>query len=158
MEEREYRDYIYQKAEKVKTKKDLDNLLKEVIKNKDLDYGKIVYAISACMLATCNYINRSPVGGITGFQAGCVGWEMVREFIITWNNEFGMKIINYGDLLYPQCEYKSDKTISPQTWNLLQKRARELLKESPNAHPDVIKHWESIIAGKVPFGYVVKDD
>lgn len=158
MNKQEYKKYIYGKASKVKTKEDLDNLLKEVINCKELDYGKIVYAICGCMIATCNYINDSEVGGITGSQAGFIGWEMIKEYTITLNNEFGMKIINYGDLLYPQCEYKSDKTISPRTWELLQNKAKKLLKESPHAHPRVIKHWKSIAKGKVPFGYKVKED
>lgn len=26
-----------------------------------------------------------------------------------------------------------------------------------HAHPDVVRHWESLVAGHPPFGYIVKD-
>ena len=158
MTEQEYKQYIYKKASEVKTKKDLMNLLKEVVESKDLDYGKIVYAICGSMIATCNYINMSPVGGITGFQAGFIGWEMIKNYTITCDNEFGMKIINYGDLLYPQYEHRSDKVISHKTWKALQEEASKLLKEKTFASTYVIQHWKSIVEGKVPFGYKVGEE
>ena len=158
MTEKEYRDYIYKKADNVKTKEQLDELLKEVIESKEvLDYGKIVYAMSACMIATSKYIDRSNVGGITGFQASFVGWEMVREFMIH-DNKTSLKIVNYDEMLYPQYESNFQKTISQNTWKSLQKQAEIGLKESPDAHPEVLKHWESIVKGKVPFGYKVREN
>ena len=156
MTEKEYRDYIYEKADKVKTKEQLDELLIEVIKSKDLDYGKIVYAMSACMIATAKYIDRSDVGGITGFQASFIGWEMIKEFF--HESKIGMRLVDYEDMLYPQYKEKFEKTISQNTWESLQKQAEINLKESPNAHPKVIKHWKSIVEGKVPFGYKVKEN
>lgn len=158
MTEQEYKKYIYEKADKIRTKKELEHFITEIVKTKDLDYGKIVYAICGSMIATCNYIDRSPVGGITGFQAGFIGWEMVKEYLIRTNNDCGMKIINYGELLYPQYKDRTDKLISSSTWKALQERASEKLKEVPDAHPKVIKHWKKIVKGKVPFGYKVKKD
>lgn len=155
MTEQEYKKYIYEKADKVRTKKQLDELLKEVIESKDMDYGKIVYAISACMIATSKYIDRSNVGGITGFQAGFIGWEMVRKFMI-YDNKVGMKIINYDNMLYPQYKENFQKIISQDRWGDLQKQAKIELEEHPDAHPEVIKHWKRIIKGEVPFGYKVK--
>ena len=158
MTEQEYKKYIYDKANEVKNKKDLDKLLREVIKSKDLDYGKIVYAICGCMIATCNYINRSEVGGITGFQAGFIGWEMIKEYTITFNNQFGMKILNYGDLLYPQNEELFEKALDKDTWEALRKKAYENMKDSPDAHPRVFNHWKSIFQGEVPFGFVIREN
>lgn len=158
MTEQEYKEYIYNKASKVKTKKDLDKLLNEIIESKDLDYGKIVYAICGAMKATCNYIDNSKVGGITGFQAGFIGWEMIKEYTITYNNQFGMKILNYGDLLYPRYEYKFEKTITKDTWEALREQAYENIRNIPDAHPNVLNHWKSIIDGEVPFGFVIKEN
>ena len=60
-------------------------------------------------------------------------------------------------MLYPQYEYKFDKTISPETWSALQNEASRKLQESSGfVHPDVVKHWKNIVDGKVPFGYKVK--
>lgn len=154
MTETEYKEYIYKKADKVKTKKQLDELLNEVTNCEELGYDKIVYAISGCMLATANYINNSEVGGITGFQASFIGWEMVRKFI--YGSKIGMKLVDYGDMLYPQYKERFQKIISQGTWESLQKQAEINLKEVPTADPKVIKHWKRIVRGKIPFGYKVE--
>ena len=155
MTEQEYKKYIYEKARNVKTKEELDTLLKEVIESDDLDYGKIVYAMCGCMKATMNYIDRSPVGGITGFQAGFIGWEMVKEYLC-YTNKTGLKLLNYDNLLYPQYKDKFNKIIDKELWNVLQEEAKKKLEERPDAHPKVIKHWKSIVDGKVPFGFKVE--
>lgn len=151
-----YRDYIYEKAQKVASKEELDILLKEVVNNKNLEYETIVYAISACMLATAKYIDRSEVGGITGFQASFIVWELVRKFM--HESKVGMKLVDYEDMLYPQYEKKFEKTISRETWALIKYQAKINLQESPNANPKVIEHWQSIVDGNVPFGYEVVDE
>jgi hypothetical protein len=109
------------------------------------------------MKATMNYINRSRVGGITGFQAGFIGWEMIEEYTIISNNQFGMKILNYGDLLYPQYKEHFEKTLDKDTWEALRNQAYENMKNSPDAHPEVFNHWKSIFQGEVPFGFVVRE-
>lgn len=157
MTEQEFKKYIYDKAEKVDNKNKLDELLKEVINCKEIDYGKIVYAISGCMLAVANYIDRSEVGGITGFQASFIGWEMVRKFLCH-NNKTSLKIIDYDNMLYPQYDYAFEKTINRETWERIQKQARVLLEETNSANPSVIEHWKSIDKGIVPFGYKVKEN
>ena len=155
MNEKEYKDYIYKKASAVETRKDLDKLLKEVIADKDLDYGKTVYAISSCMMATLNYVDRN-LGGISGFQAGCIGWEMVKKYLVP-SNKTSLKIIDYDKMLYPQYEYEFvDKEIPKELWTQLQKEANRMLAEVDYASPQVIEHWKSIVAGIVPFGYKVK--
>lgn len=157
MEELEFKEYIYKKANDIKTKEDLDNLLNEILNSKEIDYGKIVYAMSGAMLGVARFIDRSEIGGITGFQAGFVGWEMVKHFLIT-TNQTSMSIVDYDTMLYPQCKSRFKKVISKRTWELLQNRAKTLLEESKDAHPKVIKHWKKIAKGKVPFGYKVEKE
>ena len=154
MNEKEYKEYIYAKANEVRTKEELDALLNEVVNDQDLDYGKIVYAMSGCMLAVSNYIDRSEVGGITGFQASFIGWEMVKKFL--HESKIAMRIVDYEDMLYPQYKNRFEKRISHGIWFDLQERAKKLLEERKDAHPDVIKHWKKIASGKVPFGYKVR--
>ena len=153
--EQEYKELIYEKAKEIKTKQDLDALLDGVINDKELDYGKICYAISGCMLATLNYIDGSEVGGITGFQASIIGWQMVRELIV--DSEIGMKLVDYGNMLFPQYEHEFEKTIPAKIWEKIQEQAKQNLQNVPDAHSDVIKHWKKIAAGEVPFGYKVKE-
>ena len=154
MTEQEYKDYIYKKANDIKTKEDLDNMLTEVVNDKELDYGKLCYAISGCMLAALNYVNNSEVGGITGFQASIIGWQMVRKLIC--DNDTSLRLIDYDNMLYPQYECDFDKVIDETTWKLLQEKAKEKLERVTDAHPNVIKHWQSIVDGEIPFGYNIK--
>ena len=156
MNEQEYKKYIYEKAKEVETKEQLDALLNEVINDQELDYGKIVYAISGCMLGVSNYIDRSDVGGITGFQASFIAWEMVEKFM--HESKIGMKITDFENMLYPQYKREFEKVITKDIWDSLQKQAKENLITIPYASPAVIKHWEKIADGVVPFGYEVVED
>ena len=72
------------------------------------DYGTICHAMAAGAIAAATAIDKSPVGGITGFQAGAVMWEFIRN----WNfshNRCGLRIIDYDNFLYPQYSYKYQK-------------------------------------------------
>lgn len=151
MTEFEYRDQIYKKAADVKTKDDLDAVLTE-IRTHAHDYSTIVYGCAAAMKAAFNYINRSDAGGITGFQAGCLGWEIIKEFMFI---KGPARLVDYENMLYPQYQRKFSKTITPDTWEHLQKKAKELIGEERNVHPDVLAHWKSIAAGDIPFGYAL---
>ncbi len=137
--------------------KSFDNLVSflERVKNTcNTGYGTAPRAIAQAALATAWYLSSE--FGITGFQAGFTMWD----FISGWqypDNKCGMKIVNYDDMLYPQYDYKFEKTISKDTFKALQEVAKKNLKEREGAHPAVISHWQSIVDGNVPFGYVIRD-
>ena len=123
------------------------------------DYGTVCHAITACAIAAAWAANESPgaQGGITGFQAGFVMWDFIRHWSHE-NNKTGMKLLDYDNLLYPQYEDSFDKVISPETWEAVQRQAKHELELTKHAHPDVAAHWRGIVAGHVPFGFVVKED
>lgn len=151
MTEKEYKEMVYDKASKVKNKKELNNLLDEIIEYGH-DYGSIVYGCMAAMKAAFNVVERSPNGGITGFQAGCIGWECVHEFMMT---KPPCKLIDYNNMLYPQYQDKFEKTISQTTWDALQKKAGENLNEKRSASDNIVAHWQSVRDGKIPFGFTI---
>lgn len=154
MTEEEYRKSVYTRAGEVKTTKDLVKFIEEVTTYKH-DYGTIVYGCYAAMKAAFNVVNRSPMGGITGFQAGCLGWEAVKEFL---SIKGPAKLVKYDSMLYPQYADHFEKTIDKETWEHLQKEAKRLTAEEAGvAHPNVKAHWQTILDGVVPFGYVVKE-
>ena len=150
LSEQAYKKKIYKKADNVKTKDDLDKLLNEVAKDKTLDYGKAVYGISACMIAVLNYINRQAYG-ITGFQASCIGWEMVRKLLT--DSKVGIVLLDFENMLYPQYEERFSKTIDKEMWEELQKIAKRNLRKHIGACQEVIDHWKAIAKGTIPFGY-----
>ncbi len=137
----------------IKSFDDLVAFLQRVKDNCNTGYGTAPRAIAQAALATAWFLSSD--FGITGFQAGFVMWDFIRDWQCS-DNECGMKILNYDDMLYPQCDYKFDKVISKDTFEALQKKAWNLWNDR-GAHPAVEKHWESIIHGEVPFGYKVKD-
>lgn len=123
------------------------------------DYGTICHALSACALAAVWAANKHEQRGITGFQAGFVMWDFIKEWMYK-SNKAGLRLINYDDMLYPQYEDMIDKVISSKVFESIQKAVQDSLdevKQGGQAHPAVIKHWESIVAGNVPFGYRIKE-
>ena len=150
--EKKARSYFLPKAKEAKTKEDLISLIDEV-NEWDHGYGSVIVGIWAVMLAAFNVMNRGPNGGITGFQASCLGWESIREFFSTGNHP--VRLVDYGDMLFPQYKEKFQKTITPETWDWLQLEATKRL-ESNETSP-VSHHWASIKRGEIPFGYEVRE-
>jgi hypothetical protein len=125
------------------------------------DYGTICHAITAGAIATAWAMNKAPQGGITGFQAGCVMWGLIRHWTYS-NNKTGLKIIDYDNMLYPQYHDKFQKTIPQSVWGKIQEQAQAEIDRvkihGDTAHPEVLEHWESIVSGRVPFGYAIETD
>lgn len=132
---------------------DLVKYIQNIKDNYNIGYGTAPRAIAQAALATAWYLSRE--FGITRFQAGCVMWDFIRDWSYS-HNKCGLKIVDYDNMLYPQYNYKFQKTISLDTYEALQKAAKENLENTEHAHVDVVKHWQSIANGNVPFGYVVE--
>ena len=159
--EQEFRDQFYEIAKSVNTKEELYQFI-DFANNYPVGYAGVVYVHSAAMIATQRILNLGPGGGITGFQAGRIGWEMVEKFMMV--GDCGLSIIDWQKMLYPQYKEKFEKTISREIFEGLQKKAKEILDKANNdesingnsLHPAVRKHMESIVKGVVPFGYIIK--
>ena len=149
------RDELRKKRANIKTFEELIAFLEYVEKNGNCGYGEAPRAMAQASAAVAWYL--ADKFGITGFQAGFVMWDFIRD----WNyrsNKCGMKITDYDDMLYPQYAYKFEKIIGPAIWADLQETAKKRLEELDNVHPIVKAHWQSIVDGIVPFGYTVADE
>ncbi len=136
----------------------IDAFIQELHSKYEHDYGTVCHAMAAVAVQAARKFNDGPQGGITGFQAGAVMWEFIKEFM---HLEGPMKLVQYNDMLYPQYFSKFDQTISSDIWKNLQAKAMENLIKAGNnqsTHPNVIAHWKSIVEGIVPFGYVVANE
>lgn len=156
MNEFDIRDELQEKRKNIKSFEDLTAFLKDVEEHYNCGYGEAPRAMAQASLAVAWYLARK--FGITGFQAGFVMWDFIRDWEFRCN-QCGLKIVDYDNMLYPQYDYKFEKTITPDTWYALQTAAKKNLEdhlENP-AHPRVQEHWQSIVDGKVPFGYTVKE-
>jgi len=121
------------------------------------DYGSICVAIGAAALAAAHVIDRSPRGGITGFQAGAVGWEFLRGWHQWPEDGVGHQLIDFDHLLYPQYE-ATFTTMSRDVFGRLQEAARKHLAEADaHMHPNVRSHLQKIVKGRVPFGLGLRE-
>ena len=117
------------------------------------DYGTICHAVAAAGLAAMRCVSRQPEwGGITGFQAGAIMWELIER----WGqfSDGPKRMLSYRDLLYPQRRDKFTE-ISAETWAWAQAEAKKTLAESNGMCSNVNTHMESVAAGVVPFGLTV---
>ena len=146
----------FERAKGIKSIKEFSAFAKELLVDTSHDYGTICHAIGALTIAA-GWMG-SYMHGITGFQAGCVMWDFIRQWEYR-RNECGLKIVDYDNMLYPQYQDRFEKTIKPSQFKKMQEVAAKRLEESHlMAHPDVIKHWQSIVDGIVPFGYKVTEE
>ena len=153
MEEQEIRELLHKEAEDI-TLAALPAFIDRALEVGKGSYGGICIAFGIAAAATARAMDRTPSGGITGFMAGAVFWEFVREWGV-FTPDAPKKMLDYGQMLYPQYEH-SFRSISNETWEWLQKEAAENLTERGDAHPGVLEHWQSIVDGTVPFGYTVE--
>lgn len=142
-------------AEAVDTPEKLGEFVKALLERYEHDYGTIIHAIEAAMIAAFNAINKSPEGGITGFQASFLGWAMARKFLSL--GKMGNRMWNYEHLLYPQFE-KDFTSIPQKIWDAIQKKAQENIENKVDAAPRVIAHWQTVARGVIPFGLKIDSE
>lgn len=158
--EQQYRDEVMPKANEVKTLAGLATFITE-LQAKKHDYGTIVVAMAAAMKATMSVMDAGPSGGITGFQASCVAWELLPALTLMDMNA-GAKIIAFADLLYPQYDSKFDTRIGAECAKRLTEMAKKKIDEEKKTggdiHPDVYKRWKDVSKGKFPDFVTVTDE
>lgn len=107
----------------------------------DDNYSGVTVATGQAALAVMEYFAH--IFGLTSFQASFVNVEILRGWTYS-DSKTSLKIVNYDDMLYPQYAYRFDKTITPSTWEVIQKEARKSLDELGNfghkVHPSVASH------------------
>lgn len=119
------------------------------------DYGTICVAMGIAAATTAWAMNKHQNGGISGFQAGAVAWEMLRHWGALYPGECGGRMLDYNDLLFPQYADKFT-AISASTWAEVQKQAAKKLDEADlHAAESVVAHWRSVAEGNVPFGLTI---
>jgi hypothetical protein len=147
-EEQDVHKEWYKEAKKM-TLESLPEFLRKLTEDYGHDYGTICHAMAAAAISAASAINHSSTGGITGFQAGAVMWEFIRN----WNyshNKTGLRIIDYDNMLYPQYAYRFNKLLSPDIWESLKKEASTNIKEADLAREkyfaDCIRYEKDLAA------------
>jgi len=145
----------FEEAKRMK-EEDLPDFIQRIIHGYEHDYGTACHAVAACALAAAWAVSGDSDIGLSGFQAGFVMWDFIKNWTKT-ANECGLRLVDYDDMLYPQYAEKLDKVIDTYTWQAIQKKAQEKLEKEDYACPAVTEHWKKIAEGIVPFGYRVVD-
>lgn len=146
-------DNWYKRAREV-TPKTFGDFINELLHGYDLDYGAKIHAAAACTIAM--FIACDDIFSFSSFQYGAAVMQILYKLNYPCN-ETGIRVIDYDNMLYPQHENKF-RSIRQNTWELLRKRADELIAERQlTADPSVLNHWKSISLGIVPFGYYISD-
>lgn len=126
---------VWYKEAKQQTLESLPTFIRHLTEDYQHDYGTICHAVTAAAIAAAYVANKTPQGGITGFQAGAVMWEFMQNWDTSLKDK-PLKLIN--------------------TWQWLKNEAQKKLDDGGVLHPDVKKHLESIINGIIPFGFKVE--
>lgn len=152
----------YNTARSMKHTHTLKKFVDHLIEDYNHDYVTITHAINAAALASANCVNAS--AGIDVRQASAVMWEFIRGWM---RYEQPMRLINYQEFLYPHFSEDHEKTITPATWEWIQKKARIMLDGSmrlPIGGGGVQMDWavrnhlKNIVHAQiVPFGYEVQE-
>ena len=138
------------------TEEELPNFFARMIHGYNHDYGTACHAVAACALAAAWAACGDSDIGLSGFQAGFVMWDFIRNWTKT-GNKCGLRLIDYDKMLYPQYASKFEKIIDKTTWATIQEEARKNL-ESDAGCESVREHWRKIVNGEVPFGYQVVEE
>ena len=146
----------WEEQSSVMTLEKLPEFLNHLLNDYQHGYGTICHAIAIGSVATAWAMDKDDQGGITGFQGSAVMFEFMKKWDIGLKN-VPFKLVNFENMLYPQYYDKFQKTITRSTWEYLQTKAKQNLDERGMVHPDVKKHWEEIVDGIVPFGYIVTE-
>lgn len=117
------------------------------------DYGTIVHAMAASMTAGFSAVERSPQGGITGFQASHVMWKVLEA---VFKIAYPARLTKFEDMLFPQ--YEEDfQTITADVLEWLQTQAKmKIVTKDEYSNPNVVRHWQSIVDGVIPFGFKLR--
>jgi len=105
-------------------------------------YGTCVYAASLSATATFNYVCGTL--GMTGFQASCADFDVIRR---TRGIKGPFILLKGEDALYPQFNLQQrlrEAILGWQPW--LGEQAEKLLAEKTHAHPEVEAHWRQLVA------------
>lgn len=134
-EEMKIHEKWFEEAKK-QTVDTLPEFVRHLVEDYEHDYGTICHAITAAGLAGMYAVENSPTGGITGFQASCCMWGIVRQWSYG-NNKCGLRMLDYDNLLYPQYGDKF-KSITKDVLEAVRKEAAAKIAE----HDKAIENWK----------------
>ena len=135
----------YEEVKTINSKNKLNNFVNKIMTGYEHDYGTYVHAVAVCTKAFIRLYG----GGMTGFQANFLMWQLIRN---TFNHDdkFGIQLIKYQDVLYPQLLDSFVVEFDKETHEKVIAEAKKLLEEHKDATKEVKAHWELLASGWLP--------
>ena len=143
---KELKEKWLEQVKTIDTPSKFNNFAQKVMFGYEHDYGTYVHALGVCFLAFIKVYGKR----LSGYQADCLMWSLIRD-VFGHKDPIALKIVNYGDILYPQLCKNLKVAINDELGNQIVKVAQELLVKSGNdCHPKVKEHWEKLANGWLP--------
>lgn len=115
--------------------------------------GNIEMAL-ASMVAALNVLEKEYGYKFSQVQKECMAIEIQRALGLL-QSKAGVHVLDYDDMLDWRLQIFFANLIGESAWETLQKEAARRLEKWPEADEKDRVHWQSIVDGKVPFGYTV---
>lgn len=143
------------KADAVQNLEDFKAFFKELTEHNQ-SYDSVVWACSLISVAAFKAFNRSPQGGITGFQLGYVGGGYLREIMHLQGPVFMLKA---EDLLLPHKAHNYIARLDKESHTWLRETAKERLAdpELQDIDDDFKEHYQKLAEGWLPEQVVLVD-
>ncbi len=139
----------YEEVKTINTKRKLKKFVKKIICGYEHDYGTYIHAVAVCTKAFIRLYG----GGMSGLQANFLMWLLIRKTFGV-NDEFGLQLVRYESVLYPQLLESFKTEIDSETHDKIIAKAKELIaqddKDEKKAVKEVRKHWEKLATGWLP--------
>lgn len=144
----------YKQAKSVTTLT-LPEFVRHLTKDYIHDYDTVAHAVTAAGLAAMLAVVKE--WPISAPQANFIMWTFIYQWMYP-NNKCGLAMLNYDNLLFPQCEKQFTKVIPREVFYKVQDMAKEVLKNKEDITPEEEQHLRDIISGNVPFGFEIMED
>lgn len=134
----------------------IDNYMdffKEIIESEQDAYS-IADAMACVALGAVHAFNEHPNGKLDRRHTSIIG---LRFYAHINNIQSPFRIMDYESLLDPNCD-ADYFSIPKQVYVWLRSRAKELFETDTDAPTSLRKRWKQIMNGKLPDGWVVRED
>lgn len=151
---------MYHKAHLIKTFDGVANLVLDFLEKYEHGVDTLPHVVAVAAVAAATVVANSPQGQAVGMDKSVMAhnlatWKFIGEF--GGFDEGPMRLLQYGQMLYPQTEKKFEKTIDKATMGWLEEKAKEALESGREIAPKVRMHLECISVGIPPFGYAIEE-
>ena len=135
----------YDEVKTITSKNKLNNFINKVLCGYEHDYGTYVRAVAVCTKAFIRYYGSA----MTFVQANFLMWQLIRN-TFNYDDKFGMQLIKYQDVLYPQLLDSFVVEFDEETHEKVIAEAKALIEEHKDATEEVKEHWEKLASGWLP--------